>query len=123
MPDGGLDGYRFALPFNLMLPSDKYYYFFQTGQLVAVRTSTKHGVNLFSYERDYTDWIAQEKIEIRHHESNDPSRTLVLAFKLVETVQDFKGGLVNEVDYSILDLGRVDNIWEGYEVGAKATAP
>jgi hypothetical protein len=95
---------RFAAPFNLLLPSDKFYYFHDSGQLVAVRTSTKQGIKFFSYEKDHTDWIAQDKVEIRHSKSVDPLETLVCAYKLEEPIHEFKGGLVDEVDYTVLDL-------------------
>jgi hypothetical protein len=96
---------RFALPFNLLLPSMKTYFFREAGQLIAIWVQTKQGAVSFSYEKEYTSWIESDDKEEAHHTSSvSPIKKLVHTIKLDRPYADFKGGLVDDVDYSVLSF-------------------
>ena len=94
---------KFASSFNLALPEGKVYWFHESGRIVAVRTTTKQGALIFSYEKGHTEWM-NETTSIHHSQTDDPSQCRVLSFNIAEPIQDLKGGLIDEIDYTVFDV-------------------
>ncbi len=95
---------KFVAPFNLGLPTARMYAYQDNGKPITVITANGQGSLMFSYNRNNHKW-AEEKLE--EYPAFDPvtqQTDVVLKIKLGAVLDDFRGGLVDEIDYTVLSL-------------------
>jgi hypothetical protein len=96
---------KYALPFNLLLPEKRFFSLQESGQLVVIFTETKHGSTSFSYDEDYSSWTdTNEFVALSVGESDSSPGTVLGKIIIDRPIYDFRGGVIEENEYSILTL-------------------